>query len=102
MWGKSVVVRSGRTQCWSYDGAMSTLGSASMKRPELLQRGEAKAMWGLCWRMILFAPVGILGVVAFTLVMGLWMLPPVYAAILIYSGDYLWAVLALIGWGLCL
>ena len=65
----------------------------------LLQQGEAKAMWGLCWRMILFAPIGILGVVAFTLVLGLSMLPPVYAAILIYGGDYLWAVLTLIGWG---
>ena len=52
--------------------------------------------------MILFAPIGILGVVAFTLVLGLWMLPPMYAAILIYGGDYLWAVLTLIGWGLWL
>ena len=56
-----------------------------MKLPMLLQQGEAKAMWGLCWRMILFAPIGILGVVAFTLVLGLWMLPPMYAAILIYA-----------------
>jgi hypothetical protein len=76
--------------------------STSMKLPVLLQRGEAKAMWGLCWRMIVLAPIGILGVGALTLVMGLSILPPVYAAFLIYFGDYLWAVLILMGWGLWL
>ena len=50
--------------------------------------------------MILLAPVGILGVGAFTLVMGLSIFPPMYAAILIYGGDYFWAVCTLIGWGL--
>jgi hypothetical protein len=73
-----------------------------MKPSVLLRQGEAKALWGLCWRMILLAPIGILGVVLFTLVLGLWMLPPFYAAILVYSGDYLWAVLTLIGWGVWL
>jgi hypothetical protein len=73
-----------------------------MKPPVLLRQGEAKALWGLCWRMVLLAPIGILGVVLFTLVLGLWMLPPFYAAILIYCGDYLWAVLTLIGWGVWL
>jgi hypothetical protein len=80
---------------------MDTLFS-DVKIPLLLQRGEAKAMWGLCWRMILLAPIGILGVGAFTLVMGLSIFPPMYAAVLIYGGDYLWAVLTLIGWGLWL
>jgi hypothetical protein len=79
---------------------MDTFASPNVKRPELLLRGEAKAMWGLCWRMILWAPIGILGVGALTLVIGLLIIPPLYAAILVYGGDYFWAALTLIGWGL--
>lgn len=70
-----------------------------MRIPTLPRRGEAGAFWGLCWRMIVLAPVGILGVVLFTVVVGLWVLPA-YAAVLIYNGDYFWAVGTLIGWGL--
>jgi hypothetical protein len=50
--------------------------------------------------MILFAPVGILGVAALTLVVGFWILPPFYVVVLVYCGDYFWAALALISWGL--
>jgi hypothetical protein len=69
-----------------------------MKPSVLMQRGEAKALWGLCWRMMLLAPVGIFGVVAFFGVLWLTIGAPLYAAILAISGDYLWAVVTLIGW----
>ncbi len=71
----------------------------NMKPPVLLRQGEAKALWGLCWRMVLLAPIGILGVALLTLVFALSILPPFYAILLIYLGDYLWAVLTLVGWG---
>ena len=120
IWGESVLTRSGLPQRHPSSHTIATSNYAvgadtdrsyagesilvlpNMKPPVLPQRSEAKALWGLCWRMMLLAPVGIFGVVALFGVVCLTIGAPMYAAALAISGDYLWAVVTLIGWGMWL
>ena len=64
-----------------------------------------KAFWALWWRMLLLTPiVWILGLILFTVVLGLTFLPAVTVALIIY-GEYWWALatvavfLAWLRWG---
>jgi hypothetical protein len=57
-----------------------------------------KAFWGLCWRMMLFAPIGLLGSVAFVVVLGLTFFLPIYALFALVDGQYLFSALSLVIW----
>ena len=59
---------------------------------------HVKALWALFWRMIVFVPVGLLGILALTLVLGLTALPPLYAIIVFINGRYLLGVAVLVLW----
>src|SRR4051812_28611453 len=64
---------------------------------------HAKALWGLCWRMMLLTPfVTVFGTLALIAVLALIGLPPFLIVIWIISGDYLWALLTLAVWLGCL
>ena len=59
---------------------------------------HVKALWALCWRMIAFAPIGLLGILALVVVVGLTALPPLYAIIVFIDGRYLWGAAVLVLW----
>lgn len=59
---------------------------------------HVKGLWSLFWRMIVFVPVGLLGLAALVLVLGLTALPPVYAIIVFIDGRYLLGSLSLVLW----
>jgi hypothetical protein len=59
---------------------------------------HAKGLWALCWRMMLFIPVGLLGILTLILVVGLTAIPPLYAAIVFMDGRYLLGSITLALW----
>jgi hypothetical protein len=59
---------------------------------------HVKGLWSVFWRMILFVPVGILGCAALLLVIGLSVLPPMYAIGAFFNGGYLSGLIALGVW----
>jgi hypothetical protein len=59
-------------------------------------------MWSLFWRAVVLTPVALLGLVAFGLAGGLTIMPPFYAAIELFNGEYLLACFALVLWALWL
>ena len=59
---------------------------------------HVKGLWSLCWRMILFVPVGLIGLAAVVVVLGLTVLPPIYAIIAFIDGRWLMGLLSLIVW----
>ena len=63
---------------------------------------HAKALWSLCWRMLLFTPVAILGLVLLAVVLAATVCPPVYAVIALVNGRCVAAPLAIFGWVLWL
>jgi hypothetical protein len=48
--------------------------------------------------MLLFVPVGLFGVAALVVVLGLTVLAPIYAVIVLLDGRYLLALFALLLW----
>ncbi len=60
--------------------------------------GAAKGLWAVCWRMLLLTPVALLGLLFFTITLGLSFLLPVLAAALAITGRILLAILALVVW----
>ncbi len=61
-------------------------------------REHAKALWALCWRMVLLTPLSLLGMVAFVIILALSSLGPLCAVALLITGHYLLAVVALGLW----
>ena len=60
---------------------------------------HAKALWALCWRMVLLTPiVAIFGSLLFVVVSALTICPPFLAVILVISADYLWAMVTVAVW----
>lgn len=61
-------------------------------------REHVKGLWALCWRMIVFVPVGLLGILALAVVVGLTAFPPLYAIIVFIDGRYVLGLGALVLW----
>jgi len=60
---------------------------------------SAKALWALCWRMLLLTPiVAVFGTLALAVLLGLSVVLPFYAVLLLIGGDHLWALLSLFLW----
>ena len=54
---------------------------------------HAKGLWALCWRMLVFVPIGLLGILALIVVVGLSAILPLYAVIVFIDGRYLFGAL---------
>jgi len=63
---------------------------------------HAKGLLSLFWRMLLFVPVGLIGLLALALVLGLTVLPPIYSIIVLIEGRYLLGALSLMLWAVWL
>jgi hypothetical protein len=64
-----------------------------------LTRNDRKGLWAILWRTLIFAPIlWILGLLLFTLVLGAFIVPPIYAVLAFFAGDWLWGITALIVW----
>jgi hypothetical protein len=61
-------------------------------------REDGKGLWALCWRMLLFAPIGLLGILALVLVIGLTIVAPLYAVIVFIDGRYILGAITLALW----
>jgi hypothetical protein len=59
---------------------------------------HVKGLLSLFWRTFVFIPVGIIGLAALVVVLGLTVLPPIYAVIVFIDGRYVLGLLALVGW----
>jgi hypothetical protein len=59
---------------------------------------QAKALWALFWRMLALVPVGLLGILALVVVLGLTAIAPLYAIIVFIHGRYLLAAFILAVW----
>ncbi len=57
-----------------------------------------KGLLSLFWRMIAFVPVGILGLAALVVVLGLTVVLPMYALAVFINGRYLLGLLSLVVW----
>jgi hypothetical protein len=51
--------------------------------------GQAKALWGVFWRMLVFVPIGLVGILALVVVVGLTGFAPLYAIIIFIDGRYI-------------
>jgi hypothetical protein len=60
--------------------------------------GQAKGLWGVFWRMLAFAPMGIFGILALIVVVGLSEFAPLYAIIVFIDGRYILGALVLAVW----
>ena len=62
-------------------------------------RNDAKGVWAVLWRVLVFGPfVWIAGVAIMLLVMGAFALPPIYASAAFISGDWALGIAALLPW----
>jgi len=59
---------------------------------------QAKGLWALFWRMIVFVPLGLLGILGLTVVVGLTGLPPLYAIIVFIDGRWVLGVGVIVLW----
>jgi hypothetical protein len=64
-----------------------------------LTRNGFKGLWAILWRTLILAPIPwLLGIILFVLVIGAFVLPPVYAVFTIFLGYWYWGVAALVPW----
>jgi len=61
-------------------------------------REDRKGLYALCWRMLLFAPIGLFGLLALVVVVGLTFIAPLYAAVVLIDGRYLLGVVTFALW----
>ena len=59
---------------------------------------HGKGLWALFWRMFVFVPVGLLGIVALVLLLAFTFLSPVYAVTAFVEGRYLLGVAVIAFW----
>ncbi len=57
-----------------------------------------KGLWALGWRTLVFAPVGLLGILALIVVLGLTVILPIYAVIVFIDGRYVFGSLLFALW----
>lgn len=58
-----------------------------------------RGLWAIFWRVLILGPIfGILGIGLLALIMGAFVVPPIYAAAAFYTGDWLFGIAALIPW----
>ena len=62
----------------------------------MLEHG--KGLWALCWRMFVFAPIGLLGILMLVLVLCLTAIAPLYAIIAFADGRYMLSAVTLALW----
>jgi hypothetical protein len=68
-----------------------------------LTKNDWKGLWAVLWRALIFGPIlGLLGAVLMFLVIAAFVLPPVYAALAFFTGDWIFGLMALVGWGVVL
>jgi len=66
-------------------------------------RSDLKALWSVGWRMILLTPIVVpLGFAVLILAVASLFLPPLYAIICLFTGDYFLSFIALVLWALWL
>jgi len=64
-----------------------------------LTKNDLKGLWAVLWRSLILGPViWILGTALLTLVIAAFFVPPIYAVLAFYTGDWLVGILALITW----
>jgi len=67
--------------------------------PNSSRWSDAKALWALCWRMVLLTPiVGVFGTLALVAVSGLTIIPPILVVLLVITADYLSAAVTVGVW----
>lgn len=59
---------------------------------------HAKGLWALCWRMLVFVPIGLLGILALIVVLGLTAVLPLCAIVVFIDGRYLFGSLLFALW----
>jgi len=64
-----------------------------------VSKNDWKGLWAVLWRTLILGPiVWILGLVLLFLVLALLIVPPFYAVLAFFNGDWLFGILALTGW----
>ncbi len=68
-----------------------------------LTKNEWKALWAILWRVLIFGPIlGVLGLALLLLVIAAFVVPPVYAAFALSTGDWIFGLMALVAWSVVL
>ncbi len=68
-----------------------------------LTKNEWKALWAILWRVLIFGPIlGVLGLALLLLVIAAFVVPPVYAAFALSTGNWIFGLMALVAWGVVL
>ena len=64
-----------------------------------LTKNDRKGLWAILWRVLVFGPiVWIVGLALLVLLIGAFVVPPIYAALAFFTGDWLLSIAALIPW----
>jgi len=64
-----------------------------------VSKNDWKGLWAVFWRTFVFGPaVWIFGLALLLLVFAAFILPPLYAVLAFFTGDWFWGILALTGW----
>jgi len=64
-----------------------------------LKRNDLKGLWAILWRSLILGPVlWLFGLALLVLVIGAFVVPPLYAILAFFTGDWLFGILALIAW----
>jgi hypothetical protein len=64
-----------------------------------LTKNDCKGLWAILWRTLIFGPIlWIVGLLLLMSVLGAFIVPPIYAVLAFFTGDWLWGITALIAW----
>lgn len=74
------------------------LGPAPLRPDVRGMSPHLKGLLSLFWRMILFVPLGVVGLAALVVVLGLTAILPIYALAVFIDGRYLLALITLAAW----
>jgi hypothetical protein len=68
-----------------------------------LTKNDWKGLLSVLWRVLIFGPIlWIVGSALLMLIIAAFVLPPIYAAVAFFNGDWLYGIAALITWILVL
>ncbi|MBE0545552.1 MAG: hypothetical protein IH623_29805 [Verrucomicrobia bacterium] len=68
-----------------------------------LTKNDWRGLWSVLWRILILGPiVWILGLALLLLVLAAFVVPPIYAILALYTGDWLFGIVALAGWAVVL
>ena len=64
-----------------------------------LTKNEWKGLWAIFWRVLVFGPIlWMIGLALLFLLIAAFIALPVYAAVALFNGDWLFGVAALLAW----